>query len=840
VFEDLHWAGSGTIEFFDFLTRNLGDLPVLLVGTYRSDEIDTDRPVARALVELGRHRALARIELRGLDREATVTLMAGILGYQPEWSLVDAVHSRSEGNPFFAEELTAWRDTTTVPSALRNVIMLRVERLTPDARRVVALAATAGTVIDHRLLIEASDLDDARLHAAVADAVVHGVLAVDDRTAFRFRHSLQRDTIYDALLPIERAALHRRIATTLTLHPELGAAGPGYAAVELAAHWWEAGDWPNATRTSIAAGDAMMALLAMPEAHAHYEHALAAWERAPDPHPRDDERQRVIERTADCAYFSGASARACELARIALDRVDAARAPEHAARCYARLARYTFTVGHVEDAFRYFGTAADLLPRDPPTAELAGILALEARCLLVLSQLRDAAAKATEAIAIADAAGARAEGAHALDTLGMCRGMLGHFDEGIAAVRTALTVAEELLLPDNLNLGYTHLSLLLLHAGNLEAAAGVALDGPSVGEALGGIRLNGAVVNSAQALIDLGRFDDAEALLADLGDLVGNCTASPPLLRAEIAIRRGDWDLATELVKVVDTMTAHLADVEFRGGFLTIAAELALAEGRAADACRDIEHAIALGTGTEDPMLARICTIGVRALADDVDAARLRGKKPDVDAAVPRADALLREAERVVTGPLTTGGIPLPAPLAFLATGRAERSRLGPPDPDRWAEAASAWESLSRRFDSAYCRWREAEAVLQQGSGRSRASALLEQSWKTAVTIGADDLRNRIERLAQRARIDLAVADDDEPEAPWERVAGDLDLTAREVEVLDQLARGRTDRQIADALFISRKTVSVHVSNILRKLDVRSRVDAGDIGQRAGLGTDVT
>jgi DNA-binding NarL/FixJ family response regulator len=144
------------------------------------------------------------------------------------------------------------------------------------------------------------------------------------------------------------------------------------------------------------------------------------------------------------------------------------------------------------------------------------------------------------------------------------------------------------------------------------------------------------------------------------------------------------------------------------------------------------------------------------------------------------------------------------------------------------------WESLNEPFGTAYCRWRQAEAILAGRSGRSRATELVTDAWRTAVSLGAEPLRRDVEDLARRARIEVETADETPSAVSSTRT--DLGLTQREVEVLGHLAAGRSDGQIAEALFISKKTASVHVSNILRKLGVSSRIDAGEIGQHAGLG----
>jgi len=158
LFEDLHWADSASVEVVDFLARNLGAAPVLLLGTYRSDELERAQSLRQVVGELGRHRSVSHLELAGLDRDATAVLMTAALGHEPDWALLDAVHARSEGNPFFAEELTAARDAAALPSALRNVILLRIESLGPAARLVASIAAAAGAAIDHRLVVAACDL----------------------------------------------------------------------------------------------------------------------------------------------------------------------------------------------------------------------------------------------------------------------------------------------------------------------------------------------------------------------------------------------------------------------------------------------------------------------------------------------------------------------------------------------------------------------------------------------------------------------------------------------------------------------------------------------------------
>jgi DNA-binding NarL/FixJ family response regulator len=175
---------------------------------------------------------------------------------------------------------------------------------------------------------------------------------------------------------------------------------------------------------------------------------------------------------------------------------------------------------------------------------------------------------------------------------------------------------------------------------------------------------------------------------------------------------------------------------------------------------------------------------------------------------------------------------------AHLLTAEAEWSRVtGPSDPERWAKGAQAWEALGYAWKAGHARWRQAEALLAQGAPRQAAGEALTRAWKLARGLGARLLAAEIDALGRRARIELAlpdVAPDGSAQAPT-APPDELGLTPREREVLALVADGRTNRQIAEALFISNKTASVHVSNILAKLGVANRGEAAAVAHRLGL-----
>ena len=836
VLEDLHWADSGSAHLVDFLARNLTDARALLVGTFRSDEPDRERPFPRLLAELERQRHVTRLLVSPLSREEIAAMVGGILEHQPDRTLAEAICARSEGNPFFVEELTAARGAASLPSGLTGLIMTQVATLTPEAQRVLKLAAAAGgPSVDHRLLVAATDSEADSIDRLAHELVDTRLLAIEPGGShYRFRHALLREAVYESLLPGERGRLHRLLAETLAAQADVLPADRRHAAIALAEHWWAAGDWTQALDASVAAADAATAFLAFPEALRYLEHALAAWDRVPDAATgRDLTRLDLLERAADVAYLAGENQRSVELAQAALEGVDATADPRRAAVGYTRLGRNAWAVNDSTAAFSAYRQAAALLPSEQPSVELARVLAEHGRGLMLTSRFRDAEQRCRDAIAMARAVGARAEEGHATNTLGVCAAEMGRPDEGLGMLRDALAIATEVGDPDGLSRAYTNLVQTLFDVGRLEEAVAVVQEVKGSGVLGSGIA--NTELNGAEALLRLGRWDESNETLIGFTRGTGLCYVGRELLLALLRIRRGSLAEAEGLLASVEEATNGLNDVQTRGWFHLTKAELLLESGRPQDGAEEIERALLCVAGSDDEtFLPEICALGVRAVADQFDDARAHGRRIDPDKLRLRAASLANDADKAVAAPVERGGVATPHASAMAALCRAEQSRLHHPDPELWRSAARQWQEAGEPYFGAYATWREADALLQGRAGRSRAGECLQRSWRQCHDMGAGPLRDRVERLAQRAGIALAAREEQGARTP--SPASDLGLTPREVEVLGQLAAGRTDRQVAEALFISKKTVSVHVSNLLRKLDVANRFEAGEIGQRYGLG----
>ena len=444
VVEDLHWADRSTRDLLAFLVRNLRRERVLLVVTYRNDEPGQQR-IGPYLAELGRGGPVQRLELQRLDRAETTAQLTGILGAAPASDLVDAVFARSEGNPFFTEELleSVRAGSGTLPATLRDLLQGRVEAPSERARQVLQVVAVAGRQAPHPLLAAVAGLDERQLEEALREAVVHQLL-VTREDGYQFRHALLREVVDAGLLPGERARLHAAYAQALTQRPELAASSPAVAAAELATHWDGSGKPEQALPARVQAGLAAERAHAFAEAARHYQRALQLWERMPEPGlPAGLDRVGVLYRAAEAAALTGAAERAVELVEDALGRVDPADEPVRAAMLLAGLGDYSRIAGDEAGALAAFQRAERLLDGTPPSAEHASVLAAYAYALVLTLRAKEAIPRCEEAIAVARAVGARAQEAQALRVLASGLADLGEPDRAISLGLEARRIAEE-------------------------------------------------------------------------------------------------------------------------------------------------------------------------------------------------------------------------------------------------------------------------------------------------------------------------------------------------------------------------------------------------------------
>ena len=444
VLEDLHWADRSTRDLLAYLATYLRAQPVLLVPTFRSDELHRLHPLRRLLPELTRNRRVQRLELARFTRAELTQQLAGLLGADPPARLVDDIYARSEGNPFFAEELVlAGGDPGMLPPNLQEVLLTRVVRLSGGTQRLLR-GGGRGRPGRHPAAA-------GRRRRPGRPAAAGGLReAVDQQLllpepgggeGYVFRHALLAEAVYAELLAGERVRLHTALAGALEAGLEAGDA-PASRAARLAYHWAAAGDQPRALTASLAAAAAAEGVYAFAEARLQLERVLALWERVPDAEARAGmDRVALLARCAEAAYAAGDPARAAELVRQAIALVDQARQPLRAGLLHEQLARCLRRLGDPA-ALGAQQQAVRLVP-PAPSAERARVLGSLAQYLLNVDRFAEARGPAEEAIATAERVGARAEEANAHAALGGALIYLGEPDAGLAELEAAVRLATE-------------------------------------------------------------------------------------------------------------------------------------------------------------------------------------------------------------------------------------------------------------------------------------------------------------------------------------------------------------------------------------------------------------
>jgi ATP/maltotriose-dependent transcriptional regulator MalT len=837
VVEDLHWADRSTRDLLAFLAATLRSERVLVVATFRSDELHRLHPLRRLLGELVRNRRVRRLELPRFSRAELAEQLTGLLGTDPSARLVQDIYARSQGNPFLTEELLlAGGDPGVLPPNLQEVLLARVVRLGHRTQQLLRVIAAAGPGATQPLLAAVTGMDGAELLGGLREAVDQQLLLPEPGgDGYLFRHALLAEAVYAELLPGERVSLHAALASALEAGLEAGEA-PASRAARLAHHWSAAGDRPRAMSASLEAAAAAEQVYAFAEAQLQLERVLGLWDRIPDAAERaGTDRAALLSRCAQAAYAVGDPARAAELVHQALPLVDEARHPQRAGLLHEQLARCLRMLGD-PGALAAQQEAVRLVAPEP-SVERARVLGSLALCLAVVDRSAEATAPAEEAVAIAGQVGARAEEADARTALGTALGNLGETDAGLAELEAAQRLAQEagevvIMLRATLNR-----SDVLLAAGRLDEAATVALDGIGEARRLGLTRSHGGVVlacNATEALVALGHWDQAEQVSREALEVAPSdaILALLLLLRAALELGRGDLDTAEARLRTVRRLLpAPIPEAQKAGPLFAGLAELALWRGDLDHAKQLVPEAVPL-VAANPRYAAPLYALGLRVEADRAELARVRPPgQPAPDDGT--AAALLERLGQAAAGPAAAG---IPELAAWHTTAAAERTRQqGASDPAAWAAAIAAWERLGQPYRLAYACYRQAEALLAAGN-RDTAAMVLRRAAEITGRLGARPLDAEVQTLARRARLDLA------PHAAATALASgastpaaQLGLTPREAEVLALVAAGRSNRQIAQQLFISPKTASVHVSNILAKLGVAGRVEAAAIAHRQGL-----
>jgi DNA-binding CsgD family transcriptional regulator/tetratricopeptide (TPR) repeat protein len=830
VLEDVHWADRSSRDLLRYLLARLVDEPVAVVASYRSDDLHRRHPLRPLLAELVRLPGVERLELAPLpdaDVGALVRGLAAAEGEVPPETIEDVV-ARAEGNAFYAEELfAAGRRGQALPPALTDVLLARVEQRSDAAQQVLRIAAVAGRRVRHELVAAVGALAPGELEAALAETVHNHLLVVSDDGRFRFRHALLREAVLADLLPGERVRLHASIAAYLAATPGAG------TAAERAHHARESNDLPAALAASLEAADEACRIGAPAEQLQHLETVLALWSAVPDAaRLAGRDSPQLLAETAATARTAGELHRAVALLRSALAVLGPDDDPIERARLHYTLAQALVRVEDHAGAERESEAALALVPAQPPSEVRTWAAATAARMHYSVGRMAEGDAAAEEALAAADALGL--DGAWADTAVSQARARSE--SDPVAAQRRIEEALERARRS-----GDADVEMRVLFN-----RATVAFEQGQLGDALDWTRLATSRARElgmewafypaelrhlrVTALYLAGEWD---ASLAEADELarVPEMAAHVRAAGLLVQVGRGDPAARDRLAwarGLIPRMNAHMLLT-----LVTAAAEIDLAAWEG-----DPETAVAAATQasrrlrelwtTDHLGVLRLSATALAPVGDAATAARLVGDEASAGRWVQVGEPLVVAARSAVDVFWKAVGEMGVEAKAWLARVEAEAARLrGEAAPELWQAAVDGF-AFGHVYEQARSRWRLAEALLAVGD-RTGAAEQAGAAHEVAVRLKAEPLRTAVEALVRRGRLDVDLPGVRRGPAP------SAVFTPREAEVLALLAQGRTNRQVGAALYISEKTASVHVSNILAKLGANGRTEAVAIAASKGL-----
>jgi DNA-binding CsgD family transcriptional regulator/tetratricopeptide (TPR) repeat protein len=817
VVEDCHWADQSTRDLLSFLFSRPFDGPVAVVASYRSDDLHRRHPLRRQVAEWTRLRGVERVELSPLpddDVRALVTQLSADLTEEE----LETIVRRAEGNAFFVEELVAAAGMSELH--LADLLLVRLDRLDDHSRQAVRVASVAGRKVAHDLLAATSGLDPRQLEEALRKAVEMNVLVAGDGR-YSFRHALLGEAVYDDLLPGERVRLHAEFAAALADGRASG------TAAELARHARLANDLDAALAAAIRAGDEAAAVGGPDEAAQHYQQAL---ELLADLGRRDrfaGDVSKLAVSAANAVTNAGRPMRAAQLLAEQIAQLTADAPPAARARMLSARADALFVTEPDEDPLGVSQQAVDLLPEDAGGLR-ARVLAVHARILSGYGRYDEAQSVGLDALAVAERLDLHELASDVITTLsglkkaGPKEGLRSALADAVERAVATGAVHAEMRARFFMGRSYQdwaeYADAERWFRGAMQTAADAGIPWAPYG-------FEGRWQLSWVLYVN-GSWDE----VLELTDATGE--HAPPIAAALLESVRL-LVLAGRGEPVAPRARALRRFWESEGGVAIHSIVAELAEAARADDPRAVldvyrDVVAVLGRIWHEWFSARIrlAAITAGAVAD---------RMPHLSAAeratyLAEVERLLEEGHTVLQKYADPSGHWGPEGRAWMKRLDAETLRArwltgtdAPPQDvlvDTWRETEQLFADFGHVHELAAVRVTLA-GILRATGDPAGAREMGDQARETARRLGARPLLDALRAGGSTA----ARATEGHPDT----------LTAREAEILALVAEGRSNGEIGKQLFISAKTVSVHVSNILGKLGAAGRTEAAAIARRRGL-----
>jgi DNA-binding CsgD family transcriptional regulator len=834
IIEDVHWADRETCELLDYLLSPGRKTGVPMVMTCRAEQLVTAE-FAAWLERWQRLDGVRRVDLAALTAEDTAGQIASLLDRPIPRRFATDTFKRSEGNPFFTEQLVAWAAAadfgpaalTGLPPGLTSLLLSRTRQLSGSAREILSVLSVAARPLTEPDIAMLTGLPAVKTRRSLSKLQRLNLLRPPRGDGVELRHVLLAEAVAADLLPAERRDVHARVADLFIARNDAG------DAADICGHLAAAGRTADELRWRVLAASEAERIFALTAAAQHWQRVIALWDDIADAESITGMSYfDAYVKTREALSDSGDGAAAGALTEAVFRRLGSSVTGELAVRMY-RLLGHHRELDLPNAAQTAYATAIEIGDRLPPSRDYIFALHEYAQ----LSQVQGDYS-ATDGLFERALMAGRAGGFRDLEQQSLAAHAESLVDRGLfeparARIEQSMNVALD-NAPHVRWATWNALAYDYVFASMNELRRAIASTLPAIRNAeragLGDyLTVQMLRANVVEAWTELGDVTTAAEFLDPL------TTGQPARDTAFIYLQRAYLDFLRG--RLADAEAFWLRDADVPWGYsLNQRWELSWRRAEFELWRRQPAQALAaVGPLLEDMldtdmarMTARLFALAARAYAD-LGQTDLQHTGPSAS----ELDRLIDLAARAKLDPFA-GPMPVTAQADGLLT-RAEATRAtGRPAPDIWDQAAASFDALERPHRAGYARWRQAEALLASGGHQTQAAEIL----RKAATSAAQHmpLTQAIHDLAQRARITLSTTDAPSSAASEaSEVATPFGLTDREMAVLRLVGHGKTNSEIGATLYISRKTASVHVSNIMRKLQAGSRVQAATIAERAGL-----